>query len=78
MAHLVIAGAPPKAAGLEHQSARQASPILARMKIALLKASDKKTITADEAVAKDERRAFCPRCKHPVRLHRCKKDRKPL
>jgi competence CoiA-like predicted nuclease len=47
--------------------------ILARMKIALLKPNDKTTITADEAVAKDERRAFCPKCKHPVRLHRCKK-----
>jgi competence CoiA-like predicted nuclease len=47
--------------------------MLARMKNALLKSSDKKTITADEAVAKGERRAFCPKCKHPVRLHRCKK-----
>jgi competence CoiA-like predicted nuclease len=47
--------------------------ILARMKTALLKPSDKKTITADEADAKGELRAFCPECKHPVKLHRCKK-----
>ena len=43
------------------------------MKTALLKPSDKRMITADEAVAKNERRAYCPRCKHLVRLHRCKK-----
>jgi len=43
------------------------------MQTALLRARDKKEITADEAAVQNELRAFCPDCKKPVRLHRGKK-----
>jgi len=43
------------------------------MKKAVLNAKDKNQITADEAAVRNERRAFCPHCKKPVRLHESKK-----
>jgi RNase P subunit RPR2 len=48
------------------------------MKTALLKASDKKEITANDAAVRNEKRAFCPNCRQPVRLHvKLKRDGQP-
>ena len=43
------------------------------VKTALLRVTDKKEVSADEAAIGNELRAFCPDCKQPVRLHRSKK-----
>jgi competence CoiA-like predicted nuclease len=40
------------------------------METALLRITDKKELTADEAALRNETRAFCPECKTKVRLHR--------
>jgi competence CoiA-like predicted nuclease len=47
--------------------------MVAHMRTALLRPDDKKEITANEALANNETRAFCPGCKQPVRLHQSKK-----
>jgi hypothetical protein len=39
------------------------------MKKALLKVNDKTELSADEAAIRNEKRAFCPSCRKPVRLH---------
>ncbi len=47
------------------------------METALLNPTDETPITADDAVARHETRAFCPECKQGVRLHHKGKDGKP-
>jgi len=39
------------------------------MKTALLRLSDKKEITAEDAALRNEKRAFCPKCRETVNLH---------
>ena len=47
------------------------------MKTALLRKTDDREITAEEAVLRNEMRAFCPDCHTLVRLHRKGKSGKP-
>jgi hypothetical protein len=48
---------------------------LPAMKTALVRASDKKEIDAEDAAAKNIRRAICPDCGETVNLHVRKKPR---